>query len=161
MYYKAAPTKRNIKSNVNNKLTRNNSNLTQSIKKREKKSLCPLYPDKINIENQTFKTNPRLTSQSWSSYQLNHLRNKAASDSTLQQLTVDNLQSIKYWVFYFHFKTVWKFGSRCTLFRNFFYMIRPHWQTKILSVGFGLDICINWQHGRFAPAQTAVAGVSK
>ena len=34
-----------------------------------------------------FKSHPRLTSQSWSSYQLNQLGSKAASDSTLIQLT--------------------------------------------------------------------------
>ena len=34
-----------------------------------------------------FKSHPRLTSQSWSSYQLNQLGSKAASDSTLKQLT--------------------------------------------------------------------------
>ena len=34
-----------------------------------------------------FKSHPRLTSQSWPSYQLNQLGSKAASDSTLKQLT--------------------------------------------------------------------------
>ena len=34
-----------------------------------------------------FKSHPRLTSQSWSSYQLNQLGSKVASDSTLKQLT--------------------------------------------------------------------------
>ena len=34
-----------------------------------------------------FKTHPRLTSQSWPSYQLNQLGGKAASDSTFKQLT--------------------------------------------------------------------------
>ena len=34
-----------------------------------------------------FKSHPRLTFQSWSSYQLNQLGSKAASDSTLKQLT--------------------------------------------------------------------------
>ena len=34
-----------------------------------------------------FKSHPRLTFQSWSSYQLNQLRSKAASDSTLKQST--------------------------------------------------------------------------
>ena len=36
-----------------------------------------------------FKSHSRLISQSWSSYQLNQLGSKAASDSTLKQLTVD------------------------------------------------------------------------
>ena len=35
-----------------------------------------------------FKSRPRLISQSWSSYQLNQLGSKAASDSTLKQLTL-------------------------------------------------------------------------
>ena len=34
-----------------------------------------------------FKSHPRLTSQSWPSYQLNQLGSKAASDLTLKQLT--------------------------------------------------------------------------
>ena len=34
-----------------------------------------------------FKSHPRLTFQSWSSYQLNQMGSKAASDSTLKQLT--------------------------------------------------------------------------
>ena len=34
-----------------------------------------------------FKSHPRLIFQSWSSYQLNQLDSKAASDSTLKQLT--------------------------------------------------------------------------
>ena len=40
-----------------------------------------------------FKSRPRLTSQSWSlSYQLNQLGSKAASDSTLKQLTLAGYQ---------------------------------------------------------------------
>ena len=39
-----------------------------------------------------FKSGPRLISQSWSSYQLNQLGSKAASDSTLKQLTLAGYQ---------------------------------------------------------------------
>ena len=39
-----------------------------------------------------FKSHPRLISQSWSSYQLNQLGSKAASDSTLKQLTLAGYQ---------------------------------------------------------------------
>ena len=39
-----------------------------------------------------FKSRPRLISQSWSSYQLNQLGSKAASDSTLKQLTLAGYQ---------------------------------------------------------------------
>ena len=45
-----------------------------------------------------FKSHPRLTSQSWSSYQLNQLGSKATSDSTLKQLTI---AGIKYLYFTF------------------------------------------------------------
>ena len=40
-----------------------------------------------------FKSHPRLTSQLWSSYQLNQLGSKAASDSTLKQLTTCGLSN--------------------------------------------------------------------
>ena len=48
-----------------------------------------------------FKSHPRLTFQSWSSYQLNQLRSKAASDSTLKQLTtcgVSNTCTLLYFI---------------------------------------------------------------
>ena len=41
-----------------------------------------------------FKSHPRLTFQSWSSYQLNQLGSKAASDSTLKQLTTCGVSNI-------------------------------------------------------------------
>ena len=50
-----------------------------------------------------FKSHPRLTFQSWSSYQLNQLGSKAASDSTLKQLTtcgVSNTCTLLYFYFF-------------------------------------------------------------
>ena len=41
----------------------------------------------LKIGRSRFKSHPRLTFQSWSNYQLNQLGSKAASDSTLKQLT--------------------------------------------------------------------------
>ena len=51
----------------------------------------------LKIWRSNFKSHPRLTSQSWPSYQLNQLGSKAASDSTLK--TVDYLPGIKYLYF--------------------------------------------------------------
>ena len=50
-----------------------------------------------------FKSHPRLISQSWSSYQLNQLGSKAASDSTLKQLTLAGYQIL---VLYFYFTLI-------------------------------------------------------
>ena len=50
-----------------------------------------------------FKSHPRLTFQSWSSYQLNQLGSEAASDSTLNQLTtcgVSNTCTLLYFLLY-------------------------------------------------------------
>ena len=52
-----------------------------------------------------FKSHPRLTFQSWSSYQLNQLGSKAASDSTLKQLTTcgvsNTCTSLLFFLLYF------------------------------------------------------------
>ena len=47
-----------------------------------------------------FKSHPRLTYQSWSSYQLNQLGSKAASDSTLKQLTTCGVSNTCTFYFY-------------------------------------------------------------
>ena len=56
-----------------------------------------------------FKSRPKLISQSWSSYQLNQLGSKAASDSTLKQSTLAGYQIL---VLYFSF-----FYQRLTQFQ--------------------------------------------
>ena len=47
-----------------------------------------------------FKSHPRLNSQSWSSYQLNQLESKAASDSTLKQSTTCGVSNTVYFTFF-------------------------------------------------------------
>ena len=55
-----------------------------------------------------FKSHPRLTFLSWSSYQLNQLGSKATSDSTLKQLTTCGYQII---VLFFLDKMLWCDGG--------------------------------------------------
>ena len=52
------------------------------------------------------KSRPRLISQSWSSYQLNQLGSKAASDSTLKQLTLAGYQILVLY-FYIYVFNMW------------------------------------------------------
>ena len=52
-----------------------------------------------------FKSHPRLTYQSWSSYQLNQLGSKTASDSTLKQLTTCGVWNIC--TFFYFFSLGW------------------------------------------------------
>ena len=64
--------------------------MAQRLARRDWRSGCP-----------RFKSHPRLTFQSWSSYQLNQLGSKAASDSTLKQLTtcgVSNTCTLLYYL---------------------------------------------------------------
>ena len=60
-----------------------------------------------------FKSHPRLISQSWSSYQLNQLGSKAASDSTLKQLTLAGYQILVLYFLYY----VYQKGSQCRILK--------------------------------------------
>ena len=53
-----------------------------------------------------FKSHPRLISQSWSSYQLNQLGSKAASDSTLKPLTLAGYQILVLYFFFTDYPTL-------------------------------------------------------
>ena len=85
-----------------------------------------------------FKSHPRLTSQSWPSYQLNQVGSKPASDSTLKQLTtcgVSNTCTLLY--FYF------------TLLNNFHPISNLHLQNsrkKLLPLAYSpnclLTLCL-------------------